>query len=129
MSSQCLPRHGGKWVLVHVQNNPCDAASCSSLSEEFCLLQVAFLRYLTSQTEEDRRALAVVTGLRVGGELLNRITGQDKVDAYKKACILNIVQFLQQNPRASQAQINAEVQKNVVVFAAQVRALETAPLW
>lgn len=49
----------------------------------FCLLQVAFLRYLTSQTEEDRRALAVVTGLRVGGELLNRITGQDKVDAYK----------------------------------------------
>uniref|UniRef100_A0A3B3HQ77 Si:ch211-191j22.3 n=1 Tax=Oryzias latipes TaxID=8090 RepID=A0A3B3HQ77_ORYLA len=84
---------------------------------------------LNSNVVEDRRALAVVTGLRVGGELLNRITGQDKVDAYKKACILNIVQFLQQNPRASQAQINAEVQKNVVVFAAQVRALETAPLW
>uniref|UniRef100_A0A3P9J0P3 Si:ch211-191j22.3 n=1 Tax=Oryzias latipes TaxID=8090 RepID=A0A3P9J0P3_ORYLA len=107
---------------VVVQTSP-------GLPDRFCLLQVAFLRYLTSQTEEDRRALAVVTGLRVGGELLNRITGQDKVDAYKKACILNIVQFLQQNPRASQAQINAEVQKNVVVFAAQVRALETAPLW
>uniref|UniRef100_A0A3B3BSK3 Si:ch211-191j22.3 n=1 Tax=Oryzias melastigma TaxID=30732 RepID=A0A3B3BSK3_ORYME len=91
--------------------------------------QVAFLRYLTSQTEEDRWDLAAVTGLRVGGELLNRITGRDKVEAYKKACILNIVQFLQQNPRASQAQINAEVQKNVLVFAAQVKALETAPLF
>lgn len=54
-----------------------------SVSGELGLLQVAFLRYLTSQTEEDRWGLAAVTGLRVGGELLNRITGRDKVEAYK----------------------------------------------
>lgn len=90
--------------------------------------QVALLRWLNSQTEEDRRILAAVTGIQVGRELLNRITGQDKVDAYKRDCVLSIAQFLRQNPRASQAQINAEVEKNVLLFAARVKALETAPI-
>ncbi|TKS79171.1 hypothetical protein D9C73_012000 [Collichthys lucidus] len=81
--------------------------------------QMALLRWLTSQTEEDRLILTAVTGVRVGCELLNRITGQDKVDAYK---------FVHENPRASQAVINAEVEKRVLVFAAQVKALETAPI-
>uniref|UniRef100_A0A669B6T7 Si:ch211-191j22.3 n=1 Tax=Oreochromis niloticus TaxID=8128 RepID=A0A669B6T7_ORENI len=89
---------------------------------------VALLRWLNSQTEEDRRILAAVTGVQVGRELLNRITGQDKVDAYKRDCVLSIAQFLRQNPRASQAQINAEVEKNVLLFAARVKALETAPI-
>uniref|UniRef100_A0A3Q4GNZ6 Si:ch211-191j22.3 n=1 Tax=Neolamprologus brichardi TaxID=32507 RepID=A0A3Q4GNZ6_NEOBR len=90
--------------------------------------QVALMRWLNSQTEEDRRILAAVTGVQVGRELLNRITGQDKVDAYKRDCVLSIAQFLRQNPRASQAQINAEVEKNVLLFATRVKALETAPI-
>ena len=48
-----------------------------------CLLQVALLRWLSSQADEDREILTAVTGVRVGRELLNRITGQDAVDAYK----------------------------------------------
>ncbi|KAF0022534.1 hypothetical protein F2P81_025160 [Scophthalmus maximus] len=75
--------------------------------------QMALLRWLSSQSEEDRGLLAAVTGLQVGRELLNRITGQDKVDTYK-------------NPGASQADLNTEVQKRVVLFAARVRALEAA---
>uniref|UniRef100_A0A3B5AVI2 Si:ch211-191j22.3 n=1 Tax=Stegastes partitus TaxID=144197 RepID=A0A3B5AVI2_9TELE len=93
------------------------------------LLQVALLRWLSSQTDEDRRVLAAVTGVQVGRELLNRLTGQDKVEAYKRECILSIAQFVQQNPRASQKQINAEVEKNVLVFAARVKALESAPIF
>ncbi|KAF3695283.1 hypothetical protein EXN66_Car010959 [Channa argus] len=92
------------------------------------LQQMAFLRWLTSETEENRRVLAAVTGIQVGRELLNRITGQDKVDAYKRECIQSIAEFVRQNPRASQVQINAEVEKRVLVFAAQVYALEKAPL-
>lgn len=46
-------------------------------------LQLALLRWLTSQTEEDRMALTAVTAVQLGRELLNRITGQDKVEAYK----------------------------------------------
>ncbi len=47
------------------------------------LLQMALLRWLSSQSEEDRRTLMALTGIQVGRELLNRITGQDKVEAYK----------------------------------------------
>lgn len=47
------------------------------------LLQAALLRWLNSQSEEDRRLLSAVTAVQVGRELLNRITGQDKIDAYK----------------------------------------------
>ncbi|XP_076587187.1 uncharacterized protein LOC143320989 [Chaetodon auriga] len=91
--------------------------------------QMALLRWLTSQTEEDRRILTSVTAMQVGRELLNRITGQDKVDTYKRECILSISEFLRENPRASQATINAEVEKRVLVFAARVQALETAPIF
>lgn len=44
---------------------------------------MAMLRWLTSQSDEDRNLLAAVTSIQVGKELLNRITNQDKVDAYK----------------------------------------------
>ncbi len=61
------------------------------------LLQMALLRWLTSQTEEDRRILTAVTGVQVGRELLNRITGQDKVDAYKvSGCCLQGALCLQE---------------------------------
>ncbi|KAI9543743.1 hypothetical protein NQZ68_008791 [Dissostichus eleginoides] len=91
--------------------------------------QMALLRWLSSQTDEDRTFLAAVTGVQVGRELLNRFTGQDKVDAYKRECILSISEFLQQNPKASQADINTEVEKRVLVFATQVKALENAPIF
>ncbi|CAG5917040.1 unnamed protein product [Menidia menidia] len=55
-----------------------------------------------------------------GGEMSNAQLLQ------QRECVLSIAQFLQQNPRASQAQISAQVEKSVVVFAARVRALETA---
>uniref|UniRef100_A0A3B4UIV2 Si:ch211-191j22.3 n=1 Tax=Seriola dumerili TaxID=41447 RepID=A0A3B4UIV2_SERDU len=93
------------------------------------LQQMALLQWLSSDTDDDRRILAAITGFGVGRELLNRFTGQDKVDAYKRECILSISAFVRQNPRATQAQISAEVEKRVLVFAAQVKALETAPLF
>ncbi|KAK5870591.1 hypothetical protein PBY51_003526 [Eleginops maclovinus] len=91
--------------------------------------QMALLRWLSSQTDEDRTFLTAVMGVQVGRELLNRFTGQDKVDAYKRECILSISEFLQQNPQASQANITSEVEKRVLVFATKVKALETAPLF
>lgn len=44
---------------------------------------MALLQWLNSQTEEDRKVLTAVTAVQVGRELLNRISGQDKVDTYK----------------------------------------------
>ncbi|MED6243106.1 hypothetical protein ATANTOWER_015040 [Ataeniobius toweri] len=103
--------------------------SGGDMSNEQLIQQMALLQWLSSQSEADRKMLAVVTGVQVGRELLNRITGQDKVDAYKRDCTLSIADFIKKNPRASQAQINAEVEKNVLIFAARVKALETAPLF
>lgn len=58
----------------------------SDKSSNFLLvLQMALLRWLNSQSEEDRKLLAAVTSIQVGKELLNRITNQDKVDACKVA--------------------------------------------
>ncbi|KAG7489516.1 hypothetical protein JOB18_013762 [Solea senegalensis] len=122
--------------------------------------QMALLQWLSSQTDEDRRVLAAVTGVQVGRELLNRISGQHQVDAFKvllirdshlhcsecvclffyalvlilclcflqRECILGISEFVRQNPQASQAVINAEVEKRVLTFAAKVKALDAAPL-
>uniref|UniRef100_A0A3P8U2Y5 Si:ch211-191j22.3 n=1 Tax=Amphiprion percula TaxID=161767 RepID=A0A3P8U2Y5_AMPPE len=100
------------------------SSSGGEMSNGQLIQQVALLRWLSSQTEEDRRMLAAVTGVQVGRELLNRLTGQDK-----RECILSIADFVQKNPRASQNQINAEVEKNVVVFAARVRALESTSMF
>ncbi|KAL3062334.1 hypothetical protein OYC64_002191 [Pagothenia borchgrevinki] len=105
------------------------ANSGGAMSNAQLFQQMALLRWLSSQTDEDRTFLAAVTGVQVGRELLNRFTGQDKVDAYKKECILRISEFLQQNPQASQADINTEVEKRVLIFATQVKALENAPIF
>lgn len=48
-----------------------------------CVRQVALLQWLSSQTDEDRRQLMALTGIQVAREVLNRVTGQDQVDAYK----------------------------------------------
>ncbi|AWP07769.1 Hypothetical protein SMAX5B_015250 [Scophthalmus maximus] len=102
------------------------SGSAGGMNNAQLIQQMALLRWLSSQSEEDRGLLAAVTGLQVGRELLNRITGQDKVDTYKRDCILSISEFVRQNPGASQADLNTEVQKRVVLFAARVRALEAA---
>ncbi|TNN52225.1 hypothetical protein EYF80_037581 [Liparis tanakae] len=103
--------------------------SASEMTNAQLFQQVALLRWLSSQTDEDRMLLAAVTGVQVGRELLNRFTGQDKVDAYKSECVLSISEFLRQNPGASPADVSAEVEKRVLVFAARVKALETAPIF
>ncbi|XP_054467474.1 uncharacterized protein LOC129101615 [Anoplopoma fimbria] len=103
--------------------------SGGGMTDAQLLQQMALLRWLSSQSDEDRMILATVTGVQVAKELLNRFTGQDKVDAYKSECILSISEFLRKNPRASQGDINTEVGKRVLVFAARVKALETAPIF
>ncbi|KAM6930800.1 uncharacterized protein FYW49_002712 [Xenentodon cancila] len=104
------------------------SASGGDMTTAQLFQQIALLRWLSSQTDEDRRILTAVTGVQVGTELLNRLTGQDKVDVYKRECVLSIAEYIRQNPRASQGQINEVVEKNVLVFAARVKALETTPM-
>lgn len=41
-------------------------------------------------------------------------------------CIQTIADFVKRNPRASQRELNAEVEKNVLLFAARVQALDSS---
>lgn len=98
------------------------------MSNAELLQQVALWRWLTSQTEEDRGVLASVTGARLASELFNRFTGQDRINAFKRECIEGMAEYIRQNPRATEAQINSELEKRVVLFAARVQALDQKPL-
>lgn len=48
---------------------------------------MALLRTLVADTEENRMLLTAVTAVWVGRELHNRLTCQDKIDAYKVVCL------------------------------------------
>ncbi|KAJ0019125.1 hypothetical protein NQD34_006694 [Periophthalmus magnuspinnatus] len=102
--------------------------SGGEMSNTELLQQMALWQWLTSQSEDDRGVLASVTGVRLASELFNRITGQDQINAFKRECIVGIADFLKQNPGATEAQINSEVEKRVVLFAARVQALNQQPL-
>lgn len=44
---------------------------------------MAFLKWLSSQSDSDRATLMTLTGIGLAKELFNRLTGQDKVDDMK----------------------------------------------
>ncbi|MGH0114891.1 UNVERIFIED_CONTAM: hypothetical protein FKN15_065815 [Acipenser sinensis] len=99
------------------------------MSNTQLIQQLAMLNWLKSDSVESKEILAAVTGVQVAQELLQRLTGQDKVDAYKRECIHAIAAYVKNNPRASQGEINKEVEKQVLQFAARVQALESTPLF
>ncbi|KAJ7996007.1 hypothetical protein DPEC_G00232610 [Dallia pectoralis] len=100
----------------------------SEMSNPQLFQQLALLGWLRSGSEQDKDILTALTGIQVAQELMDRLTGQREVDAFKTECIRCIADFVQSNPRATQDQINAEVKKHVLVFAARVKALDSAPL-
>ncbi|CAN9512816.1 unnamed protein product [Ophioblennius macclurei] len=103
--------------------------AAGAMSTDQLIQQAALLQWLVTQSDEDRGRLVALTGLQIGRELFNRLSGRKQIDAFKAECIQSIAEFLQKNPQASQAQISAEVQQNVLLFAARVKALESKPLF
>ncbi|KAI1903839.1 hypothetical protein AGOR_G00031350 [Albula goreensis] len=102
--------------------------SGGEMSEPQLIQQLALLNWLQSDTVESKTLLTAVTGAQVAREVLDRLTGQNKVDQYKRECILGVAAFVQSHPRASQAELNAAVEQHVRVFATRVQELDSAPL-
>ncbi|XP_019625767.1 PREDICTED: uncharacterized protein LOC109471031 [Branchiostoma belcheri] len=86
------------------------------------LQQIALLAYL-DKSSEGAELLSTVTQARVGYELFQRATGQDQIDKYKKECILAIADYCKKHPNASKEDLQKEVGKQIVIFAARVDAL------
>lgn len=100
----------------------------SGMTNAQLIQQVALLGWLNTDSVEGKQFLTAVTGMQVTREVLTRLSGQGKVDAYRNDCIQSVVDFVKRNPRASERELNAEVEKNVLLFAARVQALESSPL-
>lgn len=98
------------------------------MSNAELIQQVALWQWLKSQSDEDRGVLASVTGARLASEIYKRLTGQDQIQAFKRECIVGVAEFLRQNPGATEEQINSELEKQVLLFAARVQALNQQPL-
>ncbi|KAG7321019.1 hypothetical protein KOW79_015434 [Hemibagrus wyckioides] len=100
----------------------------SEMTNAQLIQQLALLGWLNTDSVECKQFLTTVTGMQVAREVLNRLSGQGKVDAYRNECIQSVVDFVRRNPRASERELNAEVEKNVLLFASRVQALDSSPL-
>uniref|UniRef100_A0AAY4A7T1 Uncharacterized protein n=1 Tax=Denticeps clupeoides TaxID=299321 RepID=A0AAY4A7T1_9TELE len=100
----------------------------NKMSDAQLMQQLALLWWLKSDSVESKDLLTAVTSVQVGREILHRLSGQDNVDIFKRDCIQNVVDFVKKKPQASQQELNAEVEKQVLLFASRVQALESTPL-
>ncbi|KAG1943519.1 uncharacterized protein LOC120490830 [Pimephales promelas] len=98
-------------------------AESNGMTDAQLIQQLALLGWLKTDSVPCKDLLTAVTGIQVGRELLDRLSGQSQIDAYRRECILSIADFVKKNPRASQRELNAEVEKNVLVFASRVQTL------
>ncbi|KAG7483936.1 hypothetical protein MATL_G00043640 [Megalops atlanticus] len=105
-----------------------ESNNAGEMSNPQLIQQMALLNWLHSDSPESKEVLRAVTGVQVAREVFNRLTGQSRVDTYKKECILSVADFVKKNPQALPEQVNAEVEKQVLLFAARVQALDSAPL-
>ncbi|KAK2827422.1 hypothetical protein Q7C36_018348 [Tachysurus vachellii] len=102
--------------------------SSSEMTDAQLMQQLALLGWLNSDSVECKQFLTAVTGMQVAREVLNRLSGQGKVDAYRNECIQSVADYVRRNPRASERELNAEVEKNVLLFASRVQALDSSSL-
>ncbi|KAI7796179.1 hypothetical protein IRJ41_017966, partial [Triplophysa rosa] len=103
-----------------------ESKGLSDLVDAQLIQQLALLGWLKTDSVQCKELLTAVTGMQVAREVLDRLSGQKQIDAYKTECIQTIADFVKRNPRASQRELNAEVEKNVLLFAARVQALDSS---
>lgn len=103
-----------------------ESKGLTDLVDAQLIQQLALLGWLKTDSAECKELLTAVTGMQVARNLLDRLTGQKQIDAYKVECIQSIADFVKRNPRASQQELNAVVEKNVLLFASRVQALDSS---
>ena len=86
------------------------------------LQQIALRNYLKNG-DESKPFYNLVTSARVINELYQRVSGSRKIDDLRKACIANIIKYIQDHPNASQAALKKEVEAQIQVFALRVSSI------
>lgn len=103
-----------------------ESKGLADLVDAQLIQQLALLGWLKTDSAQCKELLTAVTGMQVARNLLDKLTGQNQIDAYKAECIQTIADFVKRNPRASQQELNAVVEKNVLLFASRVQALDSS---
>ncbi|TRY97910.1 hypothetical protein DNTS_034134 [Danionella cerebrum] len=98
-------------------------ANASGMTDTQLIQQLALLGWLKTDSDPCKELLSAVTGVQVARELLARLSGESQIDIYRQECIQSVADFVKKNPRASQQELNYEVEKNVMLFASRVQAL------
>uniref|UniRef100_A0A673N6X4 Si:ch211-191j22.3 n=1 Tax=Sinocyclocheilus rhinocerous TaxID=307959 RepID=A0A673N6X4_9TELE len=100
-------------------------SEANGMTDAQLIQQLALLGWLKTDSVQCKELLTALTGMQVARELLDRLSGQSRIDAYRRECIQSIADYVKKNPRASQRELNAEVEKKVLLFASRVQALDT----
>jgi hypothetical protein len=73
--------------------------------------------------DEYKELYKTVTGARVTYELYQRITANKDLETFQTQCIMGIVAYIKANPKASEAELTKEVEKQVKLFKDRVETL------
>lgn len=84
--------------------------------------KVAMLTWMI-KGDEGKAGVAATTAMQVGLEVWNMVTKESEITALREHTLLSIVEFIKQNPRASEDAIQTELARRIELFAAQVSAL------
>ena len=87
------------------------------------LLQQIALRNYLKNGEESKPFYSLITSARVANEVYQRVSGSRKIDDLRKACIANIIKYIQDHPNASKAALQKEVVNQIQVFAVRVASI------
>jgi len=80
--------------------------------------------YVWVKEGDDHKGLyEKITGARIASELYDRLTSNPLLDTYRAQCLANIAEFVKANPRATEAELTAAVQKHISQFKDQVNSL------
>jgi len=84
--------------------------------------QAALLAYLR-QGEEGAKYLETITAARLCTSALKAISKEDELEAARTETTLAIAKWVKEHPYATQAQIQAEVEKQIDLFKEKIKTI------
>lgn len=90
------------------------------LSTGDLIQQLAAFMWL-NKGDEHKQLYTTITGARVAYELYNRLTTRNDMDLFQAQCIMAIVDYIKANPKASESQLTAEIERQIALFKEKVQ--------
>lgn len=84
--------------------------------------QIAALMWL-HKGDEYKQLYTTVTGARVTYELYQRLAVNQNIEMFQNQCILAIVDYITKNPKASEADLTKEVERQVALFKENIKVV------